>query len=324
MNIRTMTKLALGVTAAIGLATGAAFAQFPSKVVTIIVPYAAGGPTDVAARIIADEMTKSLGKSVIVENRPGAGTVVGAEAVARADKDGHTLFITAATTFSSNPHTVKDIRYKIEDFAPISMLAEVPFVFAVTKDFPAKDIQEFIAKGKETEGGIDFGTLGAGTVPHIIGGVMEEVTGVKLMPIPYGGAAPILADILGGNLDSYIASVADGAVNHKEGNYRVLAAFSNERVPQLPEIPTFKEVGYEGLALGSWFAAFAPAGTPDDVISTLNKSMVDAVASPAYQEKMLQLGNKPVSSTAAEAKEFVENDSKLWGELIKKMGVEAK
>jgi tripartite-type tricarboxylate transporter receptor subunit TctC len=294
---------------------------FPDKPITIIVPYAPGGPTDVAARIAADEMSKTLGQSVIVENRPGAGTAVGAEAVARSDKDGYTLLVTAATTFSTNPHTVKDIRYKIEDFAPVAMMARVPFVFVVTNNFPAKTIQEFIDYAKANPDGVDLGTLGAGTVPHIIGGMMDAALGIKLTPIPYGGAAPILTDVLGGNLDSYIASVADATPNHKEGRYRVLAALTEERVPQLPDIPTFVELGYKDLVGDSWFAAFAPAGTPDDVIAKLNDAMVKAVASDAYQSKMIQLGNVPVSSTSQELGEFVRSENERWGAVIKALGV---
>ncbi|WP_201864391.1 Bug family tripartite tricarboxylate transporter substrate binding protein [Microvirga soli] len=305
------------------IAAGSA-AAYPDRVITIVVPYAAGGPTDVAARIIADEMSKDLGQSVVVENRPGAGTVVGTEAVARAQKDGHTLLVTAATTFSTNPHTIKNIRYKLEDFAPISLLARVPFVFVVKNGFSAKDVKEFVAYAKASPDGVDLGTLGAGTVPHIIGGMMDAALGIKLTPIPYGGAAPILSDILGGNLDSYIASVADAAPNHKEGRYRVLASLSAERPPQLPDIPTFVELGYKDLVGDSWFAAFAPAGTTDEIIRILNKAMVKAVASGAYQERMNQLGNTPVSSTPEELQAFVTSESQRWGKMIKALGIESK
>jgi len=310
--------------AALALTIASPAMAFPDKPVTIIVPYAPGGPTDVAARIVADEMSKTLGQSVIVENRPGAGTQVGAEAVANSDKDGHTLLVTAATTFSTNPHTVQGIRYKIEDFAPVAMLARVPFVFVVTNSFPAKTVQEFVDYAKANPDAVDLGTLGAGTVPHIIGGMMDEALGITMTPIPYGGAAPILTDVLGGNLDSYIASVADATPNHKEGRYRVLAALTEERVPQLPDIPTFVELGYEGLVGDSWFAAFAPAGTPDDAIAKLNDAMVKAVASDVYQEKMKQLGNIPVSSTAAELGEFVRSENERWGKTIKDLGLGAK
>ena len=310
----------IGLALTLGVAPLAAFA-FPNGQVTIIVPYSAGGPTDVAARILADEISDTLGVPVIVENRPGAGTVIGADAVKNAPADGQTIFITAATTFSSNPHMIKDISYGLSDFAPIGMIARVPFAFVVNNGFPTDNIEEFVAYAKAEPGRVTTSTLGPGSVPDIVVGMMEQSLGIEFTRIPYSGAAPVLTDILGGHLDSYVSSVAQAGPLHAEKSYKVLALLTSDRVDQLDGVPTFTELGYPDLIADSWFAAFAPAGTPADVLETLNGALTAAVESDAFQEQMKNAGNIPMTASVQETTDFVTSEYNRWGELIKSMGL---
>lgn len=321
MIAKPLLFAAVSVTAIAGFVPISA-AAFPEGQISIIVPYSAGGPTDVAARILADKMSEVLGTGVIVENRPGAATVVGADTVMNAEPDGQTIFITAATTFSTNPHMIANISYGLEDFAPIGMIARVPFAFVVNNDFPASSVEEFIAQAQEEPDGVAIGTLGPGSVPDIISGMMEQSLDIQMTEIPYSGASPILTDVLGGHLDSYISSVAQAGPNAAEGAYKVLALLTGERVEQLPGVPTFAELGYTELIADSWFAAFAPAGTPDEVLQQLNEALTVAVDSEAFQEQATIAGNIPMTASVEETTEFVRTDHERWGELIKSLGLE--
>lgn len=296
-------------------------APFPARPVALVVPFPAGGTADIAARILAERLTPGLGQNVIIENRGGASTAIGAQAVAGAEKDGHTLLFAAATTFTTNPHLIPTLKYKFEDFAPVAMVSKVPFAFVVKKDFPAKTLADFRAYALANPGKINNATNGAGTTVHLLGELIARDLGIRMQQVHYRGAAPAMNDMMAGVVDSNVEALANSAPNHKAGMYRALAVLSEKRLPQLPEVPTFGELGYPGVVGGSWFAIFAPAGTPPAVVAKLNEQISAIVSSPDFHKRMEDIGNEAVAMSPSELAAFVRQDSDRLGQLIRQVGI---
>lgn len=315
---RGLTCSALAIT--LGFAAPAQ-ADFPERNITLVVPFPAGGTTDIVARIIAGQLQGEYGKSVIIENRGGASTAIGTVAVGKAEKDGHTLLFTAATTFTSNPHLLPSIKYKLEDFAPVAMVVKVPFAFVVKKDFPAQDLKAFRDYALANPGKINNATNGAGSTVHLLGEVVARGLGVEVQHVHYRGAAPATNDMLAGVVDSNVEALTNSAPNHKAGQYRALAVLSDERLPQLSDVPTFKELGFPSVVGGSWFAVFAPAGTPQAVVDKLNTSISRIVRSPDFARRMQEIGNEPAAMTPAELATYVREESDRLGTLIRDAGI---
>lgn len=313
--------LAVGgcVVASVGMA--AAQTRWPERPVALVVPFPAGGTADIAARILAEQLTPALGQNVIIENRGGASTAIGAQAVAAAEKDGYTLLFAAATTFTTNPHLMPSIKYRIEDFAPVAMVSKVPFAFVVKKDFPAKTLAEYRAHALANPGKINNATNGLGSTVHILGELVARELGIKIQQVHYRGAAPAMNDMLAGVVDSNVEALANSAPNHKAGSYRALAVLSEKRLGQLPDVPTFAELGYPGVLGGSWFAIFAPAGTPPAVVARLNEAVSRIVASAGFSRRMEEIGSEAVAMTPGELAAFVKQDSDRVGALIREVGI---
>jgi tripartite-type tricarboxylate transporter receptor subunit TctC len=298
-----------------------ALADTSGRPLTVVVPFPAGGTADIAARILGERLSTVLGRSVVVENKGGAATAIGAQAVAAAEKDGNTLLFAAATTFTTNPHLMPGLKYRLEDFAPVAMVTKVPFAFVVKKDFPAKSVAEYRAYALANPGKVNNGTNGAGSTVHLLGELVARDLGVKLQQVHYRGAAPAMNDMLAGVIDSNVEALANSAPNHKAGLYRALAVLSDQRLPQLPEVPTFGELGYPGIVGGSWFALFAPAGTPPAVVAKLSGAVSDIVRSPDFAKRMADIGNEAVAMSPAELDAFVRKDSDRLGALIREVGI---
>ncbi|MFL6662889.1 MAG: Bug family tripartite tricarboxylate transporter substrate binding protein [Rhizobacter sp.] len=304
------------------LAQGDAVA-WPNKPVTLVVPYPAGGTSDVVGRQLAQRLREELGQVFIVENKAGAATAIGAAAVARAPKDGYTLLLSAGTTFTTNPHLTEKLPYKLEDFEPVAAVVTVPFAFVVRKDFPAKTLPEFVAYAKAHPGKVNNGTNGQGSMVHLLGELISNGLGVQLTQVHYKGAAPATIDMIGGVIDSNVEALTTAVPNIAAGQYRALAVLSAERQPLMPNVPTFKELGYPAVVGETWFAVFAPAGTAKPIIDKLNAALRKITTSPSFGEAMRKLGNEAKTSTPEELRAVTLQQSKSWGDLIKQLNIKA-
>jgi tripartite-type tricarboxylate transporter receptor subunit TctC len=314
---------ALAASTALPFGAHAQATAWPEKPVTIIAPYPPGGTTDVVGRFLAGSLQQELGQTFIVENKPGAATAIGASAVARAPNDGYTVLLSAGTTFTVIPHLNSKLPYKLEDFEPVAAVVTVPFAFVVKKDFPAKTLSEFKDYAKANPGKINNATNGQGSMVHLLGELVAQGLGVKLTHIHYKGAAPATMDMLAGIVDSNVEALTSAVPNVKEGKYRALAVLSPERQPLLPDVPTFKELGYPSVVGETWFAVFAPKGTPKPVIDKLNAALRKVTTSEAFGQEMRKLGNEPKSSTPEELRKVTLEQSEQWGELIKRLNIKS-
>ncbi|MCX7144277.1 MAG: tripartite tricarboxylate transporter substrate binding protein, partial [Proteobacteria bacterium] len=246
---------------------------WPVKPVTVVIPYPPGGTSDVVGRLLAQRLREELGGVFVVENKAGAATAIGAAYVARAPKDGYTLLLSAGTTFTVIPHLNDNLAYKLDDFEPVAAVATVPFAFVVKKDFPAKNLREFLAYAKANPGKINNATNGQGSMVHLLGELIANDLDVKLVQVHYKGAAPATMDMIGGVVDSNVEALTSAVPNVNAGRYRALAVLSAERLPLMPEVPTFRELGYPTIVGETWYAVFAPATTPKPIIDKLNAAL---------------------------------------------------
>ena len=294
---------------------------YPSRNITLVVPFPAGGTSDIVARILVEQLSGEYGKQVLIENRGGASTSLAAQMVAGAEKDGHTLLLGTATTFTTNPHLLPSIKYKFEDFAPVAMVVKVPFAFVVKKDFPAADIAAFRAYALANPGSVNNATSGPGSAIHLLGEVVARGLGVKFQHVHYRGAAPAMNDMLAGIVDSNVEALGNSAPNHRAGLYRALAVLSEQRLPQMPEVPTFKELGFPSIIGETWFAVFAPAGTPQPVLDRLSASITRIVKTDDFGRRMELIGNQPWAMTPAELGAYVTSERERQGKLIRDAGI---
>jgi tripartite-type tricarboxylate transporter receptor subunit TctC len=295
--------------------------NWPNKPISLIVPYPPGGTSDVVGRQIALRLREELGQQVIVENKAGAATAIGATHVARAPKDGYTLLLSAGTTFTVNPHFNDKLQYKLEDFEPVALVCTVPFAFVVKKDFPAKTLKEFAAYAKANPNKINNATNGQGSMVHLLGEMIATGLEVKMTQIHYKGAAPATMDLLGGVVDSNVEALTNAVPNVNAGQYRALAVLSAERQALMPDVPTFREMGYPGIMGETWYGVFAPAGTPKPVVDKLNAALRKITSSPAFVDSMRKIGNEAKSGSPADLLATTQEQSKVWGGLIKRLNI---
>jgi tripartite-type tricarboxylate transporter receptor subunit TctC len=303
---------------AASLASGAAMAQgWPSKPITLIVPFATGGTTDVLARSVGQELSKSLGQPVIVDNRPGAGATMGADFVARAKPDGYTLLI-GAVHHTIATSVYKKLTYDFQkDFAPVTLLALVPNVLVVSPGLPAKNVQELVALAKASPGKYTYGSNGTGTGQHLIGAQFEAQAGVQLLHVPYKGSAPLTTDLLGNQINMSFDTIPPVISHIKAGKLRPLAVTTIKRSPALPEVPTLDEAGLKGFNLGTWFGVLAPVATPRETVDRLNAEIVKIVQAPAFRKKMEELGAEPIGSSTAQMATQIKDDTEKFAKLVK-------
>lgn len=328
MQYRSTRRAVTGILALAALMPLAALAQgaaanWPSRPMTLIIPYPPGGTSDVVGRNLAKRLGEELGQNVIAENKAGAATAIGATAVARAPKDGYTLLLSAGTTFTVIPHLNDKLQYKLDDFEPVAAVCTVPFAFVVKKDFPAKTLAEFIAHGKANPGKINNATNGQGSMVHLLGELISTGLDVKMTQVHYKGAAPATMDMLAGVVDSNVEALTSALPNVNAGQYRALAVLSAERQPLMPNVPTFKELGYPSVVGETWYAVFAPAGTPRPVVEKLNAALKKITTSATFQESMRKIGNEAVSSTPGELRELTVQQNKAWGDMIRRLNIKS-
>jgi tripartite-type tricarboxylate transporter receptor subunit TctC len=311
---RVVQAIALSV----AVSGGSAMAQtFPSKPISLVVPFAAGGTTDVLARALADKLSQALGQPVIVESKPGAGATIGADYVAKAKPDGHTLLMGAVH------HTIASSVYKklpydfSKDLAPVTTVALVPNVLVVNASTPVKNVAELVAMLKPTPGKFAYGSNGNGTAQHLIGTQFQNLTGTDVIHIPYKGSGPLSTDLLGGQILMSFDTITPVLPHIKAGKLRPLAVTTAKRSAALPDVPTLEEAGLKGFNIGTWFGVLAPVATPKDIVARLNAEMVKIIQSPEFKAKMADIGAEPIGNTSAQMAQQIASETEKFGKLVK-------
>ena len=307
--------LACGVPAA-----QAADSSFPTRPVRLVVGYAAGGATDVLARLVAQKMGEALGQPIVVENRAGANSNVGAEVVAKATPDGYTLYVfTIANTINA---TLYDkLGYDpVRDFEPVGMIAKIPNVLVVNPKLPVKTVADYVRLAKESSDGVTFASSGSGSSIHLSGEMFRSRSGANMLHVPYKGSAPAVTDLLGGQVQSMFDNAPSALPHVKSGKLRAIAVTSAQHMPQLPDVPTVAESGLPGFDVQSWFSIAAPAGTPKPVIDKLNTALNKALNASDVRERMRDLAATPEPGTPEQLRTFAASEIKRWHDVVKQSG----
>jgi tripartite-type tricarboxylate transporter receptor subunit TctC len=299
-------------------ASTSAMAQaWPSKPISLIVPFPAGGTTDVLARALAEKLQQSVGQPVIVESKPGAGATLGADYVAKAKPDGYTLLVGAVHhTIASSVY--KKLPYDFQkDLAPITTIALVPNVLVVNAATPARNVAELVALLKSQPGKHNYGSNGNGTAQHLIGTQFENMTGTDFSHIPYKGSAPLATDLLGGQITMSFDTVTPVLPHIKAGKLRPLAVTTAKRSSALPDVPTLEEAGLKGFNIGTWFGVLAPAATPKDIVARLNTEMVKIIQSPEFRKRMAEIGAEPIGDSTDQMAAQIKGETEKFAKLVK-------
>jgi len=303
---------------------GAVSAQtYPTKPITLVVPFSVGGSTDIAARIIAQELGTALGKTVLVENRVGGGGVIGWGSVARAAPDGYTL-LTLELSYAIAAGLTPNLPYDPKTaFAQIVTAVSTPHVQVVNPAVKANTMQEFVALAKANPGKLNYGSGGSGTNTHLGSELLKSIAGIDMVHVPYKGAGAVLQDLMAGQVQALIASVPTILPHVKSGKLRALMVLAEHRAGQLPEVPSAKEAGFPAMVMTFWVNFAAPAATPRPVVERLNKEVIAALAKPAVKTKMADIGFDTVASTPAQATKLSEDEIQRWSALIKAANIKA-
>jgi len=299
--------------------------EWPERPVSIVVPFAPGGATDVAARILATELTQKFGHSFVVENRTGAAGNIGLEAVARSQPNGYTLAFGTMGSLTTNPHIYKDARFSAErDLKPISQTFKVDHILVVNPKLAARNVSELVALARANPDKLTYGSAGTGSSVQMFAILLEMRTGIKMRHIPYKGSAPALADLLAGNIDLLMDSVPTSLSQIQAGKVRALALTSGVRNKRVPEVPTMLEAGVADYDTAAWGSLMAPAGTPDAIVARLSEAVQEAYRKPSVQEKFAAQGMDAVSSTPTQLASLIRRDTELWGKVVSagKIGLE--
>ena len=290
---------------------------WPTKTVTIVVPFPPGGTTDVLARAVATKLGAALGQSVIVDNKPGAGATLGAAQVAKATPDGHTVLM-GAVHHTIATSVFKKLTYSFEkDFAPVTTVALVPNVMVVNAKAPFQTVKDFVAAGKAENKKFAYGSNGNGTAQHMIGTQFQLASGVELLHVPYKGSGPLTTDLLGGQVDLSFDTVTPVLPFIKEGKLRALAVTTAKRSSVLPNVPTLQEAGVPGIAIGTWFGLLVPTATPKDIVTRLNTEVVKIIQSPDFKKQMADIGAEPVGNKPEEMARQIKEETEKFAALVK-------
>ncbi len=325
MNRRQCLAIACGI-AGLAAPPGLVCAQapYPAKAIRFVVPYPAGGPLDIVARLLAQKVSESVKQPVVVDNKPGAGGNIGADSVAKATADGYTLLMGAVATHAINPSLYPAMPYDAaRDFAPVTQVASTPNVLVVNPSVPATTVGEFIAFAKANPGKLNFGSGSSGSAGHLAGEFFKTLAGVDMAHIPYKGAAPAMQDLVGGRIDLMFDNLASSLSQVRAGRVKALAVTTAKRSALAPELPTIAESGLPGFDITTWFGVFAPAGTPRAVLEVLHTEFTRALAAPDVREKMLALGAEPVGSRPEEFAEYIRAEAAKYARLVKSSGAKA-
>jgi tripartite-type tricarboxylate transporter receptor subunit TctC len=304
------------------LSGGAAAQNYPARSIRMVVPYPPGGLTDNLARMVSQKLGERVGQAVVVENRPGASTILGAEVVAKAAPDGYTLLMAAATTLTTNPILFKKLSYKLSDFEPVALVGTVPFALVAHPSVPANTVQEFIAYAKANPGKLTFSTVGQGASSHLVGEMFKAATGTNLRDIPYKGSAPALTAVLSGEVDITFDGITNYLQHMRAGKLKALVMFSNKRIPVADNVPTMVEAGYPDAIAYSWFGVVAPAGTPRPVITMLNQAINSVLQTPELRDRLrADVASGDIMSAEAYG-DFLRKQAEIWEKVITPLKLE--
>lgn len=315
--------IALGICSAIMTSAHAQTNVYPQKPVKVVVAFTAGGTTDILARIVAQQLTEKLKQPFVIDNKPGAGGNLGTELVVRSPADGYTLIVNSVGPMSVNPTLYGKLPYNpLIDLMPIVQIADVPNVLVVNPSVPVKTMEEFIAYAKANDGKLNYGSTGVGTSSHLSSFMLAKRAGFNATHVPYKGA-DALKDLLAGRIQFMFATIPSVMPQIQAGKLRSLAVSSLKRSRSMPDVPTVIEMGMPNFEAGSWFGFFAPKGTPDIVISTVNKAVNEILSSPAIEQQMIAQGADPVGGTALQYGQFVQRETDKWRVIVKESGAKA-
>jgi tripartite-type tricarboxylate transporter receptor subunit TctC len=313
---------------AVALFAGAATASaqdYPTRPITLVVPYAAGGGNDVMARTVAEKMSKTLGQNVVVENRPGAGGSIATRQVARAAPDGYTLVLGGTGTLAVNPTLYDNVGYDPrKDFAPVGLIGTGQLIVLVNPSVPAKTIPELIALAKKEPGKLSYASAGVGSGIHLGAVLFEQMAGIQLTHVPYRGTGPALTDLIGGHVQIYFSSLPSAVGIAKEGKVRPLAVTGPARSAVFPDLPTVAEAALPGFEAVLHYGIVAPAGTPKPIVDKLSAALREAVSAPETKQRMAADGTEPLPSTPEEYAADIDKEEKKWSAIVKKAGAKAK
>ena len=318
-----LSRLAIVAAALWTLTTATAPAQdFPTRPIRMVIAFPAGGPTDFVGRLLADKLKDALPQPVLIENKPGANGAIGADFVAKAEPDGHTIFLSTVGAIAITPHMRDNLPYNtLRDFAPITLVVRNTTVMVVRADYPAKTAQEFVDIAKKKNGSLPFASTGVGSTTHLATEMWATAGGFKFVHVPYRGAAPALTDLLGGQVEGFFADVPVLMPQITAGKVRALGAAASERNPMLPNLLTLAELGYKDTSSGNWYGLLAPAKTPPAVVAKLNAAFVAAINDPVVKDKLIKSGAIPVADTPAQFGQFLKEEFERWGKLVRERGI---
>jgi tripartite-type tricarboxylate transporter receptor subunit TctC len=297
---------------------------FPSRPIRIVVPFAAGGATDLIARVVGQKLTESLGQAVVVENRPGASGMIGADLVAKAPPDGYTLLMASTAEIAINPSLYSKMSYDPQkDLAPITLAGVTPLILVVNPASPLHSVADIVKEAKAHPGTISFASAGNGSVQHLSGELVKVLTSTDMVHVPYKGAAPALTDVLSGQVTMFFSGMPPAMPHVKSGKLRALAVTTPKRSPAAPDVPTMAEAGVQGFDISNWFGLLAPAGTPPGILDKLHDEAVKALMQPTVKERLAEQGAEVVADSREHFGAFIKAEADKYAKLIKVSGAKA-
>ena len=322
--MRSLVVVALSMLPCTGIVDALAADTYPAKALRLIVPFPAGGPADALARLVGDKLSASLGKAVVVDNRPGAGGNIGMELGAKSAPDGYTLVLAPAGNLTVNPFLYRNVPYDVaRDFAPVTVIAAVPNVLVVHPSVPAKTVGELIRYAKAHPGTLNYSSPGNGSGAHLAGELFKSMAGVDIVHIPFSGIAPAVTAVVGGQVQMMFAGAPSALPQVKAGRLVALGVAGPKRTAPAPELPTLAESGLPGFDVTSWYSIVVPAGTANEIIAKLRSEIAAALAQPDVQEKLAGLGAEPIANTPAEFAAMIKVETAKWGKIVKDANIQA-
>ncbi|HJP69944.1 MAG TPA: tripartite tricarboxylate transporter substrate binding protein [Sphingomicrobium sp.] len=310
--------------ACLALSTTVLLAQpYPSRPIRVVVPYPAGGPTDILARLVGDRLSRSLNQTVVIENKPGASSMIGMDSVARSTPDGYTILVNASLHVIVPSIVDKVLVDPIEGFEAVTQLGTVPLIMVVNQDSPAKTAADIVAEAKANPGKLTYGSSGVGASSHLAGAMLMKMAGIQMIHVPYKGSAPALQDVLTKNISFMIDTTPASIGLVQSGSLKAIGVSAPRRLSVLPDVPTISESGVPGYNVQSWYGVWMPRGTPKEIVTKISKEIAEIVKLPDVRERLKTLGAEPTTSTPEEFAAFTVSEMKRWSDLVKETGAKA-